>query len=256
MSAKTLLITSLMAVVIFAMPSIATASDYYEHHEKGWHWYDDPMNQTPPETKDAKEVTEDPILQMATVKQAIKRALDNAILHPTTQNVKNYILLQNQLSTNASQFSHTWQQVLVENPSLDYSVTHPSNQVGHEVFVDQTQAKQSEAIRELAKHSGLFFFYHSSCPYCQRFAPILKDFASQHHIAVVAITTDGVALPAFPNSRIDSGQAKQFHVTMEPALFTVNPTTHKVIPVAYGLLSQSELRQRIYDIATNYKGEN
>lgn len=230
--------------------------NYYDRHEKGWHWYDDPINKSLSQPKQVEEAPADPIQTLDTLKQTIKRALDNAILHPTPQNVKAYILLQNALSDKATQFSNSWKQVLVENPLLDYSVTHPSNQVGHEVYLDQIQAKQDAAIKELAKHSGLFFFYHSSCPYCQRFAPILKDFIEQHHIAIVPITTDGVTLPSFPNSRVDNGQAKQFHVTIEPALFTVNPYTQKIIPVAYGLLTQGELRQRIYDIATHYRGDN
>ncbi len=75
--------------------------------------------------------------------------------------------------------------------------------------------EENNAIRQLAQHSGLFFFYRSTCPYCQRFAPIVRDFSERYGITVIPISTDGYALPSFPNSRVDTGQAEKFHVTVE-----------------------------------------
>ena len=56
-------------------------------------------------------------------------------------------------------------------------------------------------------------------------------------------------LPEFPDSHIDQGQAARLKVTIEPALFTADPQTHRIIPVSYGLLSEDELRQRLLEIA-------
>ncbi len=247
------LIGGFVIFYLLGLPSIVLADDYYTQHGVGWHWYDDPKEA---QLQSINPDPKDPVEQMKTVKLALQRALDTAVLNPTPQNVQNYIMMQNQISDRASHFARVWQWVLLQNPKMDYSIQHPTNQLGRQIYLDQQGAQQDAAIYELAKHSGLFFFYRSQCPYCERFAPILKHFSEHYGIAVIAITLDGVALPEFPQSRVDSGQAVRFRVIEEPALFTVNPYTHKVIPVSYGLISENDLRTRILDIATNFKGDD
>ena len=66
---------------------------------------------------------------------------------------------------------------------------------------------------------------------------------------VVAITTDGYCIARISKQSPNQGQAQSFHIKVVPALFTVNPYTHQVIPLAYGLISESDLRQRILELA-------
>jgi conjugal transfer pilus assembly protein TraF len=107
------------------------ARDYYQEHAVGWHWYDDPKETEQKEQKKSEEKKRDadPIAQMSTVKKTIQRALDHAILEPTPQNIQSYIALQNQLNTRSEQFADTWQQVLSQHPELNYSLSHPTNNV-------------------------------------------------------------------------------------------------------------------------------
>jgi conjugal transfer pilus assembly protein TraF len=191
---------------------------------------------------------------MDAVRQAIEQALDKATLDPTPENVKAYIALQNQVSDRASRFAQVWQAVLLQAPGLDYSIAHPTNQIGQQVYSDQKRHAEDAAIHQLAQHSGLFFFYRSTCPYCQRFAPIVRDFTDKYHIPIVPITTDGIALPSFPRSQVDDGQSAKFGVQVEPALFTVDPYTHQAVPVSYGLTTEDELRSRILAIANAKEG--
>ncbi len=74
-------------------------------------------------------------------------------------------------------------------------------------------------------------------------------------IKVIPITTDGISLPEFPNSFTNQGQAQKFHVTVEPSLFAVNPYTNKAFPITYGLISLTDLKKRILDIATHFDGD-
>ena len=166
----------------------------------------------------------------------------------------NYITLQNQLSAQSTRFAEQWQKVLLLSPELNYNLVHPTNQLATHIYADEHRKKEEEAIAALSKQSGLFFFYRSTCPYCQRFAPIVKAFSSTYHLTVIPVTTDGISLPEFPHSYPDRGQAKVFQVKVEPSLFAVNPYTHKAYPIAYGLISESELRQRILDIANRFQG--
>lgn len=246
---KLFLFNLVIAILLLNIASISQADNYYDKHAEGWHWYVDPPQENP-----AEEKAVDPRIQMKAVREALQHALDQAILHPTPEHVKQYITLQNQMSDRASEFAQTWKNVLLYNPELDFTLTHPTNQVASQVYRDEQNKAQDEAIRTLAKTSGLFFFYRSNCPYCQRFAPVVKAFSQRYGIAVIPITLDGVALPEFPNSRIDQGQAARFHAKVVPALFTVNPYTQQAVPVSYGLTSEAELRNRILQIAQSFPG--
>jgi conjugal transfer pilus assembly protein TraF len=240
----------LIVFVLLSNANVLANDSYFTDHAKGWHWYDDPKT----EQDDEENTQSDPIVQMNAIRATINRAKDKMVLNPTKENVKNYISIQNQLSDNASHVSQTWREVLLENPELDFSLVHPTNNDAKQVENDLITQQENDAIHELAKKSGLFFFYRSTCPYCVKFAPILKDFAEKFGITIVPITTDGISLPEFPNSYSDKGQAVKFDVKVEPALFVVNPYTHQAVPVSYGLTSVADLKKRILDIAKHQKG--
>lgn len=238
--------------MIWVNQSYAFEQGYFSDHAQGWHWYKDPKEQKLEED----DSQNDPVSQMNAIRATVERAKDKMVLNPTKENVKGYIFIQNKVSGNAAELSKTWREVLLENPELDYSLIHPTNNAARQVENDLVSKKENIAIQKLAKTSGLFFFYRSSCPYCVRFAPILKDFAETYGLTVIPITTDGISLPEFPNSYADKGQAAKFQVKVEPALFIVNPYTHQAIPVSYGLTSEADLKRRILNIAEHAGGIN
>ena len=191
---------------------------------------------------------------MNALKATVERSLATAILYPTEFNVKNYVELQNRISNQSSLFADVWHKVLYNNPQLNYALIHPTNTVAKQIDLDLQHKKEDAAIAKLAKESGLFFFYSNSCVYCHKFAPVLKEFATTYKIAVIPITVDGGILPEFPESKLDKGQAAKFNVTIMPSLFAVNPYTQKSYPISQGLISQSDLRKRILDIAQDFMG--
>lgn len=231
----------------------AFGTGYFNEHAKGWHWYDDPKKDQE-ESDEENVLKKDPVLQMNAIREKVDRALNQAVLNPSKETVGNYINLQNQVNNQSEKFEKYWKSILLDRPELDYSLKHPTNNLAKQVEYKEDSSREEMLIRELAKKSGLFFFYRSSCPYCVRFAPIVKDFAETYGITVIPITTDGISLPEFPNSYPDHGQAEKFHVTVEPALFAVNPYTQKAFPIAYGLTSEADLKRRIVEIATRFGG--
>jgi len=236
------------------VPVYADEQGDFSENARGWYWHDEYKVEPGAEEEGEKQAANDPITQLGAVRARIEEAKAKAVLYPTEENIRDYITIQNQLGEHSQQFERTWKEVLLQHPMLNYSLKHPTNNIAKRVESDQEKIKEEQVIRELAKKSGLFFFYRSSCPYCVRFAPIVKDFAETYGITVVPITTDGIALPEFPRSYPDHGQAEKFHVTVEPALFAVNPYTHKAFPIAYGLTSEADLKKRILDIATQFGG--
>jgi conjugal transfer pilus assembly protein TraF len=235
---------SFMNTWVYAEVSVESSKPH------GWHWYDAPSQE---ETEDEPL---DPLEQMQIENENIKRALYTARKNPTKENVKQYIEMQNSVTSEAKAFSKSWQEVLLENPQLNYAIKHPTNNTARMIEEDEMRKKEDVAIHRLAKISGLFFFYKSTCAYCRAFAPTVKQFAAMYGITVIPITTDGVSLPEFPNSRIDQGQAELFGVKVEPALFIVNPYTNEKITLTYGLISLADLKSRIVELAAQHERGN
>lgn len=104
------------------------------------------------------------------------------------------------------------------------------------------------------QQQGFFFFYSSACPWCQKFAPILKDFSESTGFEVIAISMDGGVLPDFPAAIIDEGQSRLFNITTLPSLFLINPETQVAKPVSEGAISADELRRRMHILLQNKGG--
>lgn len=244
----------------FISTSFAMDEAYYDNHDNGWHWYDDPAEEQATENEPQKTVSAPPsnvtaTEEMQALQKMLEEAKNKAVLYPTEENIANYVAMQNQVMNNSRDFAKNWQAMLVNHPDLNFQVSHPTNQVGRQVYLDQKNESQDQAIHEFFKDKGLYFFFRSTCPYCQKFAPILKNFAEHYQITVLPISLDGIGLPEFPNFKTDQGQAQKFNVTVEPSLFVVDPKAGRAIPVAYGLMSEDALQQRIYDLATQFQGE-
>lgn len=238
--------------IILTQAVFAKDQTYFESHEKGWHWYE--TAETDDDDEEAS-LENDPIKQMNAVHAAVQRALDKAVLQPNKENLKNYITLQNQVMGKAREFNHNWQAVILENPELNFSLVHPTNNLAKQVESDQRKLREDSLLDRLSKTAELVFFYRSTCPYCQRFSPIVRDFSEHYHLLVNAITTDGVVLPEFPNSSNDQGQARALNVAAEPALFIFNKITHKAYPIAFGLTSEAEIKRNIKNVITHFEGD-
>lgn len=244
-------------IVVFSIFPVGFAEPTKASTEIGWFWngkVDEKKNVKKEKKVGSIDISDDEIDEkFSLVQKKIKMAMRKAYLFPTPENLHQYKILQDQTTEQANQFSNAWQDMLLQHPENNYALTHPTNGVGLQIYHEKEAINKDKIITQFAQTSGLFFFYRSTCTYCQRFAPILKSFSVRFNIAIIPITLDGISLPDFPGSQTDHGQAKQFHVKVEPSLFAVNPYTQKAYPIAYGLVSEAELRDNIYNIMTHYQ---
>jgi type-F conjugative transfer system pilin assembly thiol-disulfide isomerase TrbB len=111
------------------------------------------------------------------------------------------------------------------------------------------------SLHALSKQQGFFFFYSSSCPHCQRFAPTLKRISQQYGFSVVAISVDGGFLSSFPDAVMDEGQTKIFQVSVFPSLFLVNPKDQLASLVTEGDIDEGELINRLLKISQTHDKE-
>lgn len=92
-------------------------------------------------------------------------------------------------------------------------------------------------------------FYRSTCPHCQRFDPILKQFSQDYGFKVYAYTTDGNSLPSFPKSMpMTTTVEKTFFNSPNievPSLFLINVKTMKAYLIDQGEMSYQDLNSRV-----------
>ena len=182
-----------------------------------------------------------------------KRAL--AIVKPTPENLKSYIVAQEALMDRASVFSDVWRRVIWANPELNYQLRNPSNNSAIQVRDVQRTRKEAETLASLVRDWGLYFFFRSDCPYCHRMAPTLKFLSEQYGIAVFPVSLDGGGLPEFPNPSRDNGMAASLGVSVVPLVVLGNIKDRRLLPIGSGVLSAQEIVERIYILTQTRPGE-
>jgi conjugal transfer pilus assembly protein TraF len=243
------------AFYIFMLLSLPAQAAFFDRKAEGWHWYEDPKKKKDKkeEQKEPKSMPQenDPKALLAEFKQEISRVKAKDLMDPTYENVHDYMVIQKEMMGKASLFATKWKEVLYTTPELDYTVKHPTSQVGRHIYLDLEKQQMDKAIQELSKTHGLFFFYSGSCTYCHKFAPIVKAFAQKYGWEVLPISIDGAGLPEFPNFKTDNGTAETLGVKVLPSLLAVEPSTGQIIPLSYGFSTHDQIEDRIRVLLIN-----
>lgn len=240
--------------VATAAPSSAQALFWLDHH-RGWHFYEDPELELPPKTlPPAKPKPPDKrapeLIEFEALQKRLEEYRNIAIIRPTEDNVRRYMELEARVVRQASYFADVAQRVAWATPNLDMTLEgRPVNAQAIQVYDRELSTDRQKSVAVLGKTHVLFFFFRSDCPYCHAFAPTLEAFQARHGIQVVPISVDGGGLPNFPSFRRDNGIAKTLQVTQVPAVFLAEPFTGKISPLGYGVLSESQLLERIATVA-------
>lgn len=241
------LMTVLMLGVVHA--------NWYSDKDQGWFWYKkDPVADNPlPTQKDARAASQNPMTytqKLSNLKKEVAEAQARAVLAPTLQNVHAFQKLQDKMVTRASRFSEQWMRASLLFPTK-YRESDQASPHHREIF-ERTQRQDLEKkLKVLSQTHGLFFVFKENCPYCHQFAPLVADFARHYGFEVKAISADGRKIAAFPDAVADNGTIALINPEgIFPALFLVNPTTQKVTPIAWGMVSPSTLMDTLRQVLT------
>jgi len=197
-----------------------------------------------PKAKSIKEMT-----STKEIDEEIKRLLSVATLSPTDENVKNLALAIEYIKSKASVLSDVWRRLAWQTPELN-----PDGQ-RLETYNKLRDTKKVQSLANLAKNHGLFFFFKSDCPYCHKLAPLLKIFQARHGMEIFPVSLNAGGLPDFPVFETDRGIARSFGVDRVPALFLADKATGDVRPISFGIISLSEIEERIYVLTQTKPGE-
>lgn len=225
----------------------AELASYWLRGREGWFWYRDPPTPLRPAVPNRpRELVEFEAMQRQL--EELKRI---AVMNPNDANLLAYMRYQQRIMHRSETFAQRWQRLVWTTPELDYSLSgRPTNTMAAGVYDEQLQRRQARAIQGLAANHGLIFIFRGDCPYCHRFAPILKRFEEEYGIRVFPVSLDGQGLPEYPQPQFDNGIAARLNATVVPALYLTAPATREIRPVGFGLMASTELVERIAALAT------
>ena len=261
---------SRVSTLIFAIgllslsPGFAGADSvdsYWQRQKDGWFWYRDPPapakkpEAVPPPAR-ALSPKDQALADFEAMQKALEELKKVAIMAPSDANLKAYMRFQQRVMARSSVFADTWQRAVWTDPTLDYATQgRPTTNFGLDVYDREQQRTEQTTVASLAQTHGLFFFFRSDCPYCHRFAPVLKRFSEATGMAVFPVSLDGGGLPEYPQAAADNGIAARLNVTTVPALYLATPAEKDIQPIGFGVLAESEILDRIHVLTRTKPGE-
>lgn len=233
-------------------PVVTAPQNYFDDRERGWFWYEDPLPE--PEKKKAKKA-QSPVASSApklSPREILKKqgedwedAMANAILYPSQENYRRYMAMTSQIMQQSQNFATGFKRALWVTPEYDYTLKNPTTPQAIAARNEERFIANADNLYSAAKKYGLLFFLRSDCPYCHRFAPVLKKFADFYGFEVIPVSVDGGGLPEYPNPRKNHALGRKLNISVVPALFLLNPDTNAVATVSYGFVGWTELVEKM-----------
>lgn len=242
--------------------------DYWKDGNRGWFFYERKPKKPavpPPVRLPAPVVPALPaeppkppkhpdLVKFEAMQKRVEETRNIAIANPTEENLRAFLTAQAEALDKAVVFAKASERVVWATPSLDPDVKMPTTPAGLALYEGQKTERRANKWAELSQTHAFFFFFKSDCPYCHRFAPLLRDFSLRTGIEVMPISMDGGGIPLYPEFRPDNGIAARLGVTEVPALFLAEPRTGKILPVGYGVIGPTDLERRL-DMITQPNAE-
>lgn len=189
--------------------------------------------------------------RLAAIGTQLEELKARAILEPSPENVTAYVRFQREQLDRSSMFADVWQRALWQDPGLDYTLQRPVSTLGKRAWIDERKTDRDRVMANLSQRYGVFYFFASSCGACDIFSPILKAVSDKYGLAVLAVSTDGGPSSTFPGYMVDSGQYEKLGLGTDrqvPALVLFDSVTKQPMPIGYGILSQDEIMDRVFQL--------
>lgn len=244
---------------IFIFCSEALASERSRHCEEyglGYNFYC--QNETRDEKQQENNQQNDASSRLSEIKKTLEEKKVKAVIYPTEENIKDYMSYQKTVLDRSSVFADQWRRVIWKSPDLDYTLKRPVSKVGKETWIDERNKDVASTIKSINARYGVFFLFSSTCPHCHRYSPILKAFQNKYGITIMPISMDGGGLPDWDKAMTNKGQIENMGIKVEavPATILFDKEKRQVIPIGFGVLSHSDLEERIYAITKTEVGDD
>jgi conjugal transfer pilus assembly protein TraF len=243
--------TSSTASAVAVETTAESNGTYWLRNREGWFWYrDPPAAMNPPKASPPPPGRPPELVGFEAMQQRLDELKRVAVMNPTDANLVAYMRYQRFVMNKSELFAERWQRLVWTVPDLDYGLKgRPTNSMAIGAFDEQQRDRQAQVVRNLAATHGLLFIFRSDCPYCHRFAPILKRFEQEFGMTVFPVSLDGRGLPEYPNPQLDNGIATRLNASVVPALYLTAPSKRQIRSVGFGVMALTELVERIATLA-------
>ena len=232
----------------------------------GWHFYCDRESEKAEAAAPPAEpvpTAEEPspgsaTARVAALRQALGEARAKAVLEPSGANVAAYLHLQRAALDRAATFSDAFRRTVWSDPSLDYTLRRPVGALAKHLWADARRAERAQALRQLGRRYGLIYLGDAACAACRVFGPLLRAFASRHGLDVLAVSRGGDPLEGWPEAVADGGRAAALGLVGVPlpALVLYDTRTKRVQPVAFGVVAEDQIAERLFVLTAREVGHD
>ena len=226
---------------------------FYNGREEGWYDY----LQAPKKLvkKKQKEKRRDLKLSDYSVKQlwnmypddfkALQtRFLKQAVQYPTEQNVVAYMTLADISRRKALAFTNVETMMSQQHPELTTQGNYPTNTPGQTALVRMRMQEEDQTILNNRDDFALIIFTQQGCGYCKAQESILSYFVDKYGWPV-----RDEDIHQKPNL------ATRFNITTTPTILLVSKQFQKYMPISVGVITMSDLTDRLYRSIRYMKGE-
>lgn len=235
-------------IFLIASCRLYAYSNYYNQSPIGWHWNNvvEPLKNK--KTPYPKTNQNNPIQKMKRIHYLLHYYQDRALLNPTVENIKDYLMVQNMIMQQSTLFSQNWQKTILLYPEFNYRISHPTDSAILQLAQSNLHQKEIAVVKILSKKLGLLFFYNGNNPLSNEMAKTVFQFSSLYHFSTITVSMDGKIIKSNLPSQMNQGQAENLQIKALPALVLVNPKTgwHQVL--TYGYASEDDLLSDCYNV--------
>ena len=260
----------LLVCLSAAITATAQEKDFYEDKQRGWFWYEDPIEpekiEPPkpviptPQTQSQKssKPEEDTIkLDLVWIRDNLDSLRDKAIESPTEENLAVFAYAQRLMLDYSSRFSTNMMRFMESEPLLNEDMRRPTSAVALARFSEQTREQSRKIIDKVNDVAHLWFFYRSDCKFCHQQIPILDIFHREYNTEILAISMDGIQLDGMENFQhvVDTDQkvSKRLGVERTPTIFMVTNDGSQQAVFSSGLETVTSLVDRMVTVAFEAK---
>lgn len=228
---------------------------FFADNKRGWFFYEQkpvaPPKRKAPEPKPLPQMSPSEVLKQQGKEYEDAAAL--AILQPSAANYRNYMERTKAIMEQSENFATGLKEYTYVAPEYDYALKNPQGN-GVQISNIALNENKAQTLNKVSKDNALIFVFRSDCPYCHKFAPIMRNFAAMNGFTVLAISMDAKGLPEYPNPRYSPSLLQRLKVQAVPAVYLLNPQENKVSTVGFGLTDSDTLGDKI--IATMSRSTN
>ncbi len=284
----------ILALILVFMSTSVHAKGFYEGKGEGWFWYQDPIIEEPvveePKKEEKKEEPkkeepkkevvknqfnkeieiikeqkeeskEPPPMSTKWLKDNIPKYIAEAQDNPTKENIELVLLLNRVAIDKAQVFAEKAKEITRLDPVLSGRGMFPQSMPERQFEYGSIDTVATNLVKGLNQKVGLYFFFHSDCPYSKKQADAMDGMEKLYGLKVVAISMNGKGLEntAYEKKFIpDNGKAKKLGIDVKitPSIYAFNAEENKLAFIGAGFTTGSDLRDNILAVARKEKWIN